>query len=98
MHLLNVSSLFKAFNFASLLSLSLRYLAKLISIIRFSALINSLTSFLISLSSAFLSFNFLTKELIKLILQTLAENENFFMLSDHLAKQIQAITNEKKRF
>ena len=37
-------------------------------------------------------------ELIKLILQTLAENENFFMLSDHLAKQIQAITNEKKRF
>ena len=37
-------------------------------------------------------------ELIKLILQTLADNENYFMLSDHLAKQIQAITNEKDAF
>lgn len=37
-------------------------------------------------------------ELIKLILQTLADNENYFMLSDHLAKQIQAITNEKNAF
>lgn len=37
-------------------------------------------------------------ELIKLILQTLADNENYFMLSDNLAKQIQVKTKEKDAF
>ncbi len=37
-------------------------------------------------------------ELIKLILQTLANNENYFMFSDDLAKQIQEKTNEKDSF
>lgn len=37
-------------------------------------------------------------ELIKLILQTLADNENYFMLSDDLAKQIQVKTKEKDAF
>ena len=37
-------------------------------------------------------------ELIKLILQTLANDENYFMLSDDLAKQIQEKTNEKDAF
>lgn len=37
-------------------------------------------------------------ELIKLILQTLADDENYFMLSDDLAKQIQEKTNEKEEF
>lgn len=37
-------------------------------------------------------------ELIKLILQTLADDENYFMLSDDLSKQIQEKTNEKNEF
>lgn len=37
-------------------------------------------------------------ELIKLILQTLAEDENYFMFSDDLAKQIQEKTNKKDKF
>ena len=37
-------------------------------------------------------------ELIKLILQTLADDENYFMLSDDLAKKIQVKTNEKDAF
>lgn len=37
-------------------------------------------------------------ELIKLILQTLANDEKYFMFSDDLAKQIQEKTNEKEEF
>ena len=37
-------------------------------------------------------------ELIKLILQTLADDENYFMFSDDLAKQIQEKTNGKDAF
>lgn len=37
-------------------------------------------------------------EFIKLILQTLADNESYFMMLETLAKQIQAKTNEEQPF
>ena len=37
-------------------------------------------------------------ELIKLLLQTLASNENYYMFLENLAKQMQEITGEKEAF